>query len=933
MSITKIKKRTGEIVPFNTEKIRQAMERAFTEVQGGFTYPVMDQLTFKVMETAEAKFGNAVPAVEDMQNVVERALMEAGWFDVAKAYIVYRHEHSKNREQETETSKIMVTKRSGATQPFSLKKIQNTLKSAAGKLADQVDIDLLAKQCESEAFDGMSTDKISESLIYSVRALVEKDPAYSKLASLLLLRRLNKQVIGPDNIDHKNIEAGYRAAFAQNIHTAIKVKRLDKRLGDFDLERLAAALKPERDELFWYMGAQTLVDRYLITNTDTKLPLETIQAFWMRVGMGLALNEIDKEGWAIKFYDLISQLFFVPSTPTLFHSGTDHSQMSSCYLTTVEDDLTHIFKCIGDNAQLSKWSGGLGNDWTNLRGTGSFIKGTGVESQGIIPFLKIANDTTAAINRSGRRRGATCAYLEMWHYDIESFIELRKNTGDERRRTHDMDIANWIPDLFIQRVKADADWTLFSPDETPDLHHIYGAKFKVAYEGYEAAAAEGKIHSFKKVKAKDLWKKSLSMLFETGHPWVTFKDPCNVRSPQDHVGVIHSSNLCTEITLNTSAEETAVCNLGSVNLARHITLGKLDTRQLKETVTIGMRMLDNTIDVNFYPTVEARTSNMRHRPVGMGIMGFQDALFLMSIDFASERMVKFADQSMEVISYYAYLGSADLAREKGAYQTFRGSKWDRGILPLDTIALLEKERGEMIPVDRNMSLDWTPVREAIRAHGLRNSNCLAIAPTATISNIAGAFPSIEPIYKNIYVKANQSGDFTVINNYLIEDLKKINLWSEQMIKKLKFFDGDVEKIDEIPLEIKNRYKESFQVSPQWLIKAAAARGKWIDQSQSLNLFYKGASGREISDIYLYAWEMGIKTTYYLRTLAASQVEKSTVNTAEFGVTHHRTTDPAGATLSVPMATPQPSPAPAPFTIPDAPVKLCLINDPTCEACQ
>jgi ribonucleoside-diphosphate reductase alpha chain len=633
----------------------------------------------------------------------------------------------------------------------------------------------------------------------------------------------------------------------------------------------------------------------------------------------------------------------------------------------VEDSLDHIFKCIGDNAQLSKWSGGLGNDWTNLRGIGSLIKGTGVESQGIIPFLKIANDTTVAINRSGRRRGATCAYLEVWHWDIEDFLELRKNTGDERRRTHDMNIASWIPDLFMKRVKEDGDWTLFSPDETPDLHHIYGKKFEDKYKYYEKSAEEGKIRLFKKMPAKDLWRKMITMLFETGHPWVTFKDACNIRSPQDHAGVIHSSNLCTEITLNTSAEETAVCNLGSVNLAKHIKDKKLDVDLIKDTVTAAMRMLDNVIDLNYYPTVEAKNSNLKHRPVGLGIMGFQDALYLQDINFDSEDCVKFADYSLEVVSYYALLASSELAKERGVYKSFSGSKWDRGILPLDTLDLLEKERGLKIDVARATTLNWEVVRQAIKNNGMRNSNCLAMAPTATISNIAGCVPTIEPIYKNIYSKANQSGDFVVINPYLVEDLKKLNLWDYEMLGKIKYHDGGIADITEIPKQLKEKYKEVFEIDPHWLLKAAAYRGKWIDQSQSLNIFFRGSSGKQLSELYQYAWEMGLKTTYYLRTLAASQVEKSTVNTTDFGVTHKRDfsslpvavktmaaellpkqqeMEPAYAASAAKIemsVSPAPEPVRPEPALKDAAftsiksilenVKLCKINDPDCEACQ
>jgi ribonucleoside-diphosphate reductase alpha chain len=663
---------------------------------------------------------------------------------------------------------------------------------------------------------------------------------------------------------------------------------------------------------------------------------------WMRVAMGLAINEKEKEKRALEFYEVLSTLRFVSSTPTLFHSGTPHAQLSSCYLNTVEDDLEHIFKVYGDNAQLSKWAGGVGTDWTNVRATGAYVKKADLESQGVVPFLKIANDVTVAINRSGRRRGATAVYLETWHMDIYDFLELRKNTGDERRRTHDMNTANWVPDLFMKRIREDKDWTLFSPDETPELHHIYGKAFEEKYEDYEKLAEEGKLILTKKVKARDLWKKMLAMLYETGHPWITFKDPSNIRSPQDHVGVVHNSNLCTEITLNTSKDETAVCNLGSVNLAMHMKGGKLNAELIENTVKTGMRMLDNVVDINFYPIEEAKNSNMKHRPVGLGLMGFQDALYMMGINFDSEECIKFADQSMETIAYYAILSSSELAKEKGTYESYKGSKWDRGLLPQDTVKLLEEERGEKIDVSKTETMDWKKVRDHVKEHGMRNSNCMSVAPTATISNICGAIPAIEPIYKNIYVKSNISGDFTIVNSYLIEDLKKLNMWDYEMLGKLKYQDGSIQNITEIPQALKEKYKETFEINPKWLIKAAAYRGKWIDQSQSVNIFFRGSSGKEISDIYFYAWEMGLKTTYYLRTLAASQVEKSTVNTAEHGSTHIRSQDTQ--VVSVKMEEEKKPEYKAKFAVynekkaegdkgkTDEP-KLCKILDPDCEACQ
>ncbi|MCK4774691.1 MAG: ribonucleoside-diphosphate reductase subunit alpha, partial [Candidatus Krumholzibacteria bacterium] len=658
----------------------------------------------------------------------------------------------------------------------------------------------------------------------------------------------------------------------------VEAGRLDPRLLKYDLDKLAGELRPEHDRLFTYLGAQVLHDRYFLKNIEQEI-LETPQYFWMRVAMGLALAESeDREGWALRFYDILSSLHYVPSTPTLFHSGTTHAQMSSCYLTTVNDDLAHILKSIGDNAQLSKWSGGLGNDWSNIRGTGALIKSTNVGSQGVIPFLKIVDATTAAINRSGKRRGATCVYLEAWHYDFEDFLELRKNTGDERRRTHDTNTASWIPDLFMKRIAEDKEWTLFSPDETPDLHGTYGSDFEERYRAYERMADKGDIRLFRKVRAVDLWRKMITMLFETGHPWITFKDPCNIRSPQDHAGVVHSSNLCTEITLNTSSDETAVCNLGSVNLARHVEDGEIAFDRLKYTVETAIRMLDNVIDLNFYPTTEAQNANMRHRPIGLGVMGLQDALYSVEIPFDSDEAVELSDRIQEFVSYHAIFTSSRLAAHKGRYGSYEGSKWDRGIFPYDTVALLESERGASTGVDKRSTMDWAPVRESVRNHGMRNSNCMAIAPTATIANIAGCIPSVEPIYKNMYVKSNFSGEFTIINRYLVDDLKAIDLWDEGMMEKLKYHDGSVQNVTEMSSELRAKYKEVFEIDPVWVVRHAAHRGKWIDQSQSINIFTASTSGKRISHIYTTAWQMGLKTTYYLRTMGASSIEKSTLDT-------------------------------------------------------
>lgn len=951
--ISKIRKRSGDVVDFTPDKILGAIRGAFREVQGTVAADLISGLTTSVVRRLEAAFSNRTPSVEDTQNTVERVLMEAGYFEVAKAYIIYRYEHAKRREEKIkevlekiDENRLMVRNRSGEREPFSAEKLKRSLAWAAKGYEDAVDVNAIALQCEAGLYDNIPVSDISRALILTVRSLIEQDPAYSKIAARLLLRENYREIIG-GGIDWKQLDVQYRAAFVASMKEGVRIGKLDARVLEFNLEALASTLVPERDDLLWYLGVQTLYDRYVLMNVETKARLETPQMLWMRVAIGLALNEQQREARAAEFYEVLSTLRFVSSTPTLFHAGTSHPQLSSCYLNTVEDSLDHIFKVIGDNAQLSKWSGGIGTDWTNLRGTGALIRGTGVESQGVIPFLKVANDTTVAINRSGRRRGAACVYLETWHIDIEHFLELRKNTGDERRRTHDMDTANWIPDLFMKRVREDGVWTLFSPDETPDLHHIYGQRFDERYRFYEAEAAAGRIKLFKTITARDLWKKMLSMLFETGHPWITFKDPSNVRSPQDHTGVVHNSNLCTEITLNTSATETAVCNLGSVNLGRHIRNHELDLNLLRDTVTTAMRMLDNVIDVNYYPTAEARASNLRHRPVGLGIMGFQDALYQMDINFDSDAMVEFADSSMEAVSYHAILASSGLAAERGVYETYRGSKWDRNLLPLDTLDLLEQERGLKIPVPRASIMDWSIVRDAIRRQGMRNSNCLAIAPTATISNISGCVPSIEPIYKNIYVKANVSGDFTVINNHLVEELKRIGLWDFEMLGKLKYRDGSVQDINEIPSPLRAKYKEAFEIDAEWLLRAAARRSKWIDQSQSLNIFFSGASGKMLSDTYLAAWELGLKTTYYLRSLAASQVEKSTLGTEQYGSTHTRKAQEpvviaaAPQPVAVALSSSPPSDATAsPSTLvavaaarPQSLKQLCRIDDPNCESCQ
>ena len=896
MAVTQITKRDGEIVAFNQAKIWKAISKAFLDVKQNFTAEEakqVDGVTESVVNALDEQFIDNYPTVEIVQDIVEKKLMERGFYDVAKGYILYRKAHDDARREELERLEgahpsLKVRKASGEVVSFNRYNINKTISYSLTGLEQDIDVDLIISGIENSIYDGMTTKEISQIIVMTVRSYIDRDPAYSVLAARLLLNTIYEGVIGED-LDYANLDTLYREAFVNNIQAAVNARILSKDMLDYNLEWLATKIKPERDNLFKFLGIQTLYDRYFIKDPVSKKMFDTPQGFWMRVAMGLALVEKPevREQKVVDFYEIMSQMYFVPSTPTLFHAGTNHPQLSSCYLNTIEDDLSHIFKVIGDNAQMSKWSGGIGTDFTNLRGIGALIKGTGVESQGIIPFLKVANDTTAAINRSGKRRGAAVVYLETWHLDIEDFLELRKNTGDERRRTHDMNTANWIPDLFMERVRQDGEWTLFSPDETPDLHHIYGQEFNTAYKNYERLADEGKIKLFRRMKAKDLWRKMITMLYETGHPWITFKDPSNIRSPQDHVGVIHNSNLCTEITLNNSAEETAVCNLGSLNLKYFVKNGAFDKELIARVVPIAIRMLDNVIDINFYPTKEGEVSNKRHRPIGLGIMGYHDALYQLDINFDTEEAVEFADYSMEAISYYSILASSQLAQEKGAYESFKGSKWDRGILPVDTINLLEQSREMQIPVNRIERLDWAPVRESIKVYGMRNSNTMAIAPTSNLANITDAVPANEPIYKNLYVKSNQAGDFTVINSYLIEDLKKIGLWSPAIAEKVKYFDGSIAQITEIPENLRAKYKEVFEINPKWLVKAAAYRGKWMDQSQSLNIFYRGVSGKDIADVYMYAWEMGVKTTYYLRTLAISQVEKSTVSINEFGTTHRR----------------------------------------------
>jgi len=903
MSFAHIKKRNGQVVEFDRGRIEVAIGKANSAVSGEIPHEDIPLLVDTIIGQLADMFNESTPDVESIQDLVERQLMQNGHYNTVRAYILYRERQKDKRITEEAVSaeklaqnELRVIRSDGTSENFSYVKLIKELIEASAGFEDEINVEELANIIKTTLHDGITTDELQDSMIMATKAYIERGGSYAKLASRLLLRKVYKEVLGADS--PAKAEVAQRELFKSLIESSVKEGLMDKRLLQFDLDAIAKTLKIERDDLFDYMGLHMMYDRYLLRTEGRLKIVETPQMFWMRVAMGTALTEgKNMTKVAIEFYEILSTLRYVTSSPTLFNAGTNFSQLSSCFLNTVEDTLPSIFKVFHDNAQMSKYSGGIATDWTNIRATGSLIKTVNITSQGVIPFLKIANDVTVAIARSGRRIGATCVYLENWHMDFEDFLELRKNTGDERRRTHDMNTATWVSDLFMERVQNDEPWTMFSPDEVPDLHDLYGQAFAKRYKEYEAMADRGEIVMFKKIPAVVLWRKMLTMLFETGHPWITFKDPCNLRSPQDHVGVVHNSNLCTEITLNNSKDETAVCNLGSVNLGRHVVDGKLSEDLIKETVTTAMRMLDNVIDINFYATKETKHSNMLHRPVGLGIMGFADALYMLDINFDSQRAVEFADESMEMISYYAILGSSMAAKEKGTYQSYKGSKWDRGIFPIDTIEILEKERGHKINVDRKSRMDWKPVRDHVKKHGMRNSNTMAIAPTASISNISGCYPCIEPIYKNLYVKANMSGDFTVINSYMIEDLKKLDLWSDTLVERIKVSDGSIQQMTDIPQKVRDKYKEVFEIDPIHLIKITAHRGKWIDQSQSFNVFVAGVSGKKLSDIYQSAWEMGLKTTYYLRSLAASQVEKSTIDTAEYGTTHKRTVSEAQTVIA------------------------------------
>jgi ribonucleoside-diphosphate reductase alpha chain len=918
----KVRRRDGKTTArFNPIKIASAIERAFIaslKLTGETPLEIIQQvnlLTNLVVNGARRDAIDEVIDLEEIQDLIERELMEGKFFQVAKDFILYRAKRTSLRESAASVEEVKV---------LTTDNLQDTLKTriafaCKGLTLPENSIEEIYRIATSSAYEGITPQERDLSLVLAARVNLERDPNFGFVAARLLLDIIYRESIGVNAHDAK-LEEIHQAQFPVQIAFGIKHKRLSPRLAEYDLPRLAAAIKLDNDLKFQYLGLQTLYDRYLLHQDERRF--ETPQYFWMRVAMGLGLSEPnDREAKVIEFYNVLSTFKFVSSTPTLFNSGTLHSQMSSCYLSTVMDDLQHIFKCVSDDAQLSKWAGGLGNDWSNIRATGAWISGTNGRSQGVIPFLKVANDTAVAVNQGGKRKGAMCAYLETWHLDIEDFLELRKNTGDERRRTHDMNTANWIPDLFMKRVVENGEWTLFSPNDVPDLHDLYGKAFERRYAEYEELARNGKLPLHKRIEAQSLWRKMLSMLFETGHPWITFKDPSNIRSPQDHVGVVHSSNLCTEILLNTSQDEIAVCNLGSVNLREHTTKDGIQIKELEETIRVGIRMLDNVIDLNFYPVPESENANMRHRPIGLGLMGFQDALYTLEIPYNSSKAVEFADRSMELISYYAILSSSELAKERGAYPSYQGSKWDRGLLPIDTLTLLEKERGEKwVTLDKSVALDWSVVRESIKKYGMRNSNTMAIAPTATLSNITGVTQSIEPTFKHLYAKSNLSGEFLIHNDYLVAKLQSLNLWDEAMIDDLKYFDGSLTEIERIPEEVKELFKCAFEIESEWLIECASRRQKWIDMGQSLNLYIAEASGRRLNDMYLYAWKLGLKTTYYLRSKSATQIEKSTSDINKRGL-QPRWMKSKSASANIEVARKEEE------------VTVCNLNDPECESCQ
>ncbi|MFA7553520.1 MAG: ribonucleoside-diphosphate reductase subunit alpha [Spongiibacteraceae bacterium] len=923
-------KRNGTVVGYDESKITVAITKAFLAVEGGTAaassriHETVEKLCQQVSATFKRRMSSGGTIhIEDIQDQVELALMRSGDHKVARDYVLYREQRRKQREQASglEPTKahpsIRVTLDDGSQAPLDLGRLEIIVGEACADLTD-VNPQHIIDEALKNLYDGVPESDVNTSLVITARTMVEKEPNYTYATARLLLDNLRTEALSFLDVAPSATQAEmhtlYAPALTAYINKGIELELLAPNLLDYDLDKLGKALDANRDLQFNYLGLQTLYDRYFIHSKDTRIELP--QVFFMRVAMGLAHSEENREDRAIEFYRLLSSFDYMSSTPTLFNAGTLRPQLSSCYLTTVPDDLHGIYGAIQDNAMLSKWAGGLGNDWTPVRALGAYIKGTNGKSQGVVPFLKVVNDTAVAVNQGGKRKGAVCAYLETWHMDIEEFVELRKNTGDDRRRTHDMNTANWVPDLFMKRVFDDGAWTLFSPNDVPDLHDLYGQAFEDRYVQYEEMCKRGEVRLFKTVRAQDLWRKMLGMLFETGHPWITFKDPCNIRSPQQHVGVVHSSNLCTEITLNTDKDEIAVCNLGSVNLAQHIDENGLNLAKLEQTVKTAVRMLDNVIDINYYSVEQARTSNMRHRPVGLGLMGFQDALYQQHIAYGSDEAVEFADRSMEAISYYAIQSSSALAEERGSYSTFEGSLWSKGILPLDSIKKLVSERGEKyIEMDQSSTLDWDSLRKQVMTKGIRNSNVMAIAPTATIANITGVAQSIEPTYQNLYVKSNLSGEFTVVNPYLVKDLKALGLWDNVMVNDLKYYEGSVHQIDRIPAEIKAMYSTAFEIEPRWIVDAASRRQKWIDQAQSLNLYIAGASGKKLDITYRMAWYRGLKTTYYLRALAATGTEKSTIDSGSLNAVSSKARAQEAA----------PGPAPVP--------EACSLDDPDCEACQ
>ncbi len=937
-------KRNGTVAPFDASKIAVAVTKAFLAVEGGTAaasgrvHETVETLTEQITSTFKRRMpSGGTIHIEDVQDQVELALMRSGEQKIAREYVLYREEHSRLRAEKSEAQSttadseypaMNVKQADGSLVPLDIMRLRTVVAEACSGL-DFVEEKQILDDAMRNIYDGATQNDVNSSLVITARTLVEKEPNYSFATARLLLDKLRAEALGFLGIANAATQTEMATYYAQAlpvyIQKGIELELISPDLLKFDLEKLGKALRSDGDMQFSYLGLQTLYDRYFIHSNEVRIELP--QIFFMRIAMGLAAEEKQYNERAIEFYNLLSSFDYMSSTPTLFNAGTLRPQLSSCYLTTIPDDLHGIYGAIQDNAMLSKWAGGLGNDWTPVRSLGAYIKGTNGRSQGVVPFLKVSNDTAVAVNQGGKRKGAVCAYLETWHMDIEEFLELRKNTGDDRRRTHDMNTANWVPDLFMKRVFEDKEWNLFSPNDVPDLHDLYGAAFERRYEEYEQKIADGTMPLYKTVRALDLWRKMLGMLFETGHPWITFKDNCNIRSPQQHVGVVHSSNLCTEITLNTKAnEEIAVCNLGSVNLAQHIVDGKLDEAKLEATVKTAIRMLDNVIDINYYAVPAARTSNLRHRPIGLGIMGFQDALYKQHIAYGSEAAVEFADRSMEALSYHAIEASSDLAKERGAYSSFEGSLWSKGTLPIDSIEILAKERGEkFLNVDRSQTLAWDTLRDKVKVQGMRNSNVMAIAPTATIANITGVSQSIEPTYQNLYVKSNLSGEFTVVNPYLVHDLKALDLWDSVMVNDLKYYEGSIQKIDRIPDDIKNMYANAFEVEPRWIIDCASRRQKWIDQAQSLNLYIAGANGKKLDITYRMAWYHGLKTTYYLRALAATSTEKSTINTGSLNAVSSAAATPAPATPA--PATPEAATSAAP--VPEA----CSLDDPDCDACQ